>query len=823
MKNRSKIICLLLTAILVFGLCAFGTACGGETAKTIKGISISAPPTKTAYVQGQKFDASGMEVTAEYEDGTTAVVTDYAISPSGALRTVDTKITVTYEGKTAEQTIEVAPETLEKLEITTAPQKTRYVDGQKFVPDGMVVKAIYNSGKTDENLKRYTVEPSGGLTVATKSVVIGYGELSVEQPVTVVSKTVTALTVAVGPQRTVYSEGETFVAEGMRVRANYNDGSSENIDNFEYSPRGRLTKNDRLIDITFDGKTTAQRITVKQRYVTALTVIAPPVKTRYVEGERFDDAGMIVKAEFDNGDTEEAFTGYSVTPAGPLPYGTRSVTVKCGNITVSQPITVIGDDRQFTAVAEEYKNLKKFSHWEDETGNKVSEANPYIYTSDTEKNLTAVYSEFIELNGQNVFSDKKTYSTSNNSGWYQAAYLTEPLKRGMTVEATLTRSQVANSEFVIGLSPLAYVADMQAHGWIPSDNNFKNLFVPKYNLYQGANNNEAPATLTPNNANVSAAVSARINYDSASVRPFAGVGNTVKIRFVLDEKLLLYIDDKLFTAANLPDNWTIGDEEQYYLSFAANYCKSFTVTDFGFDRYVAGRGSFAETVSAPLEKADFAGKKITLIGDSITYGYGLSQQSERYSTRLSTGLGMTENNLGISGTVYCTGHPTRQSRIEAVQDVPYDTDYLLINLGVNDFDAAINGRFAELGTFLGTDTSTVYGAVNVMYKAIVDRFRCKDVRVVITTPVITSWNNSVTSGRNWDQTKTNACGYSLPDICKAVLDTAKHYGLIAFDLNTVCALDTSADFQDGIHPNAAGTRKMADCLTNFLLENYSYV
>lgn len=75
--------------------------------KTLTGITITKPPAKTEYTEGQSFNPSGMEVTAQYNNGTTEVVTGYTIDPSGALNIGTNKVTVSYKGKTAEQPINV--------------------------------------------------------------------------------------------------------------------------------------------------------------------------------------------------------------------------------------------------------------------------------------------------------------------------------------------------------------------------------------------------------------------------------------------------------------------------------------------------------------------------------------------------------------------------------------------------------------------------------------------------------------------------------------------------------------------------------------------
>lgn len=85
-----------------------------ETA-TLAEIKITKAPTKVKYVAGEKFDKTGMVVTAAYSDGTTKEVTGYTYTPAEALKETDKKIVVTYkEGdveKTAEQEITVTAST----------------------------------------------------------------------------------------------------------------------------------------------------------------------------------------------------------------------------------------------------------------------------------------------------------------------------------------------------------------------------------------------------------------------------------------------------------------------------------------------------------------------------------------------------------------------------------------------------------------------------------------------------------------------------------------------------------------------------------------
>lgn len=73
----------------------------------LESIAVTTAPTKTAYTVGETFDSTGMVITATYADSTTAAVTGYTYSPTVALTTEDTTITITYQGKTTTQAITV--------------------------------------------------------------------------------------------------------------------------------------------------------------------------------------------------------------------------------------------------------------------------------------------------------------------------------------------------------------------------------------------------------------------------------------------------------------------------------------------------------------------------------------------------------------------------------------------------------------------------------------------------------------------------------------------------------------------------------------------
>lgn len=219
-------------------------------------------------------------------------------------------------------------------------------------------------------------------------------------------------------------------------------------------------------------------------------------------------------------------------------------------------------------------------------------------------------------------------------------------------------------------------------------------------------------------------------------------------------------------------------------------------------------------VSNPIEEEEFVGKKITFLGDSITQGVGsnFTSSSQRYSSVLCSELSAVESNMGISGTVLCTGHESRASRLADVDKIALDSDYVFVMLGTNDFDNAKTG-FAELGEKGSTDTSTVYGAMKALCQKLVNRFGETHTKIYLVTPIPVQ--NSLNS------TLKNSNGWSLRDWSQILMETAKEYGLNYIDLNVECEFESS-DMANTLHPNTSGTAKIVAVLKAHLLANESF-
>ena len=84
---------------------------GGGVSITLESIEIFTPPDRTVYAVGQTFDSTGLKVIARYNAGLSKFITNYTLSPTGALTIDDEFIIISYteDGitKTTQQSITV--------------------------------------------------------------------------------------------------------------------------------------------------------------------------------------------------------------------------------------------------------------------------------------------------------------------------------------------------------------------------------------------------------------------------------------------------------------------------------------------------------------------------------------------------------------------------------------------------------------------------------------------------------------------------------------------------------------------------------------------
>ena len=236
-----------------------------------------------------------------------------------------------------------------------------------------------------------------------------------------------------------------------------------------------------------------------------------------------------------------------------------------------------------------------------------------------------------------------------------------------------------------------------------------------------------------------------------------------------------------------------------------------------------------------VNESAMSGLSIACIGNSITQGVGAN--GNPYPTQLASRLNATVKNLGASGTSLCQGGARTCNIGKLTEANCAGMDVVTIMMGINDWAAARNnstdGVYYHLGDINSTETNCIYGAMR-MWCDKIEELRntesCANTRFYFMTPIITSWNSSVTSTRNWDQSKTNVHGFTLRDLCHAIIDVATEYDIPVIDLNLCSGIyynsatdeNVSLYGGDGVHINEAGHSMVTDAIIRALASDEEF-
>lgn len=272
--------------------------------ESLKNIEITTKPNKTSYYEGENFDKTGMVVKAYYNSKTnpSAILdsSSYSITNGTNLKAGQTSVTITYQGKSVNQSITVEKNTVTDLKITTAPSKTTYKEGQSFDKTGMIVKATYKNGDVKE-IKDYTIEDGSNLKANQTKVTIEYADKSVEQKITVTPNPLIEIKITKAPEKIEYVVGQNFDKTGMVVKGVFQDGDEEEILDYTIEDGEKLSIDKTEVTIKYQDKTVKQAISVVEKRVKSIAINKKPNKLQYVQGkEELDLTGGSIRVNYND-------------------------------------------------------------------------------------------------------------------------------------------------------------------------------------------------------------------------------------------------------------------------------------------------------------------------------------------------------------------------------------------------------------------------------------------------------------------------------------------------------------------------------------------
>lgn len=215
----------------------------------------------------------------------------------------------------------------------------------------------------------------------------------------------------------------------------------------------------------------------------------------------------------------------------------------------------------------------------------------------------------------------------------------------------------------------------------------------------------------------------------------------------------------------------------------------------------------------PITTPPLAGKGWVLIGDSITeHNYRATRNYEHHIKERV--LGLRTYNYAQSGT-YFSSFP---DLADTIFNGGHDIDIISVAYGTNDY-----GEDRTMGEFSPTDTGAETFANHVfrMFNSLINKFPTKIIVAITPIPRDISYGRTGTP---------NLKGLLIVDYAEMIIKYAKHFGLPVLDLHSMSNLtpwteegnwhyflaDEIVTEPDGLHPNDAGQKVMANKIQPFL-------
>lgn len=213
------------------------------------------------------------------------------------------------------------------LNITQYPEKTEYILGESFDPDGLILSVLFDNGENESITSGYTYDSPEFSQTGSKTVWIEYIGISTSLSVSVSRGNPVSISIAKKPTNTRFRVGDEIDITGIELTATYPDGSSERVsDNISFSPDIAENPGKQFVTVSYLGVQTSYLIRIDTPVLTGLRITQMPYNTRFNVNDELDTDGLQLCAVYRNGYERLIESGYSAACDMSTP-GVKTVTV----------------------------------------------------------------------------------------------------------------------------------------------------------------------------------------------------------------------------------------------------------------------------------------------------------------------------------------------------------------------------------------------------------------------------------------------------------------------------------------------------------------
>ncbi len=234
--------------------------------------------------------------------------------------------------------------TVREIIISSLPKKTVYYEDDEFVSDGLVVKAVYNDG-TVAPAKGYTLSVPDMYSVGDKVVTVSYMGKTAEFVIRVNRLPISEIKVTTPPDSfDIVEDTDNPSLKGMLITVYYSDGREPAVTD-KYTISGidtkKLGKQTAVITYKYPDITANIDVNIIKKSVTGVNIEKLPAKTVYYDDDlNINLTGLVFKASYDNGKSEQAVPDSAVFASSPAAGVSNKIILSYAGFSAEYPVTV---------------------------------------------------------------------------------------------------------------------------------------------------------------------------------------------------------------------------------------------------------------------------------------------------------------------------------------------------------------------------------------------------------------------------------------------------------------------------------------------------